>query len=238
MDAVIEILPGDGLDQGSHDAGPEVGIAVDRAGGLVIPVAFADFLGGNQIPERVPGAGIAAVGIQGGGMRHQHAQGDGRLPGIGVAHGIAQIGGNILIQLQQTLLHQLHDMDAGDKLGDGGDPEVGGRGDGHFFLFGRVAILILIDDFAIPRNDHGGAGGFIVPEDPAERLGQAVTVLRRGPGGAQQQAEEQGREAGEKLSEGHRPFSDSMIFFSSYCKREGGTLASPDLAEGAVCRPA
>ena len=60
-------------------------------------------------------------------MREQHAHRDRRIGEVRIAQRPAEIGAHIGVQRQLALLHQTHDTERGDELGDGGDaiPGVG-----------------------------------------------------------------------------------------------------------------
>ena len=58
-------------------------------------------------------------------MGEQHAQGDGRIRKAGIADGVAETGGKIVVQPEHAALDQRQRAEGHHQLADGGDAEAG-----------------------------------------------------------------------------------------------------------------
>ena len=182
---IVQVHAGDSLHQAAHDPRAEVGILVLAAGRVLVEVA--PLLGGivQQGGQGAAGFGVAALGVQGGGMGHQMTQGDRRVPHIGVGDAVPEIGADVLVQIQEALLHQLHDVNGGDHLRHGSRAEVGVLADGNARLLVSVAVEIFVDDLAVFGHIHGCAGGLVAAEHLGDSFVQAVFLGQAVPKGHQ-----------------------------------------------------
>ena len=95
------------------------------------------------------------------GMRGQLAQGDGFVGERGVGHLERQVGVDVLVQRQLSLLHGLHQGDASEGLADGGDVHRRVRGERHAGLLVGVSVTpgpdqLPVDDDGCARTDQPG----------------------------------------------------------------------------------
>ena len=76
-------------------------------------------------------------------MTHQHAQGDRRIGIARIAHRVSQIGADILVRVEQAVVHHLHQADARHQFGHRRAAEIGiffSENSGHFHkqMFGNL----------------------------------------------------------------------------------------------------
>ena len=74
---------------------------------------------------------VVSLVADGGSMGEQHAQGDGHVFKMRIAHGIAQVDGKIRIQIQRAAFAKRQHAEGHHQLADGGDAEAGFLRYGH-----------------------------------------------------------------------------------------------------------
>ena len=90
-------------------------------------------------------------------MRHQHPQRNRRIHELLVAHGVAQVGADVLIRVENPLVHHFHQPDARHQLGHGGTAEIGSFVYGHLRRLLLHAVVAFIDDFSVLRHHKRAA---------------------------------------------------------------------------------
>ena len=154
------VHPGHGLNDRTGDARAEIGIGIFAAGLHVrLEIAARFLFDVDHVGQNAHLTGERAVFHQTRRVGHQHPQRDGRIHEGRIAHGIPQVGADVLIRIEDALIHHLHQPDACDQLRHGCAAEIGILADRHARCLLLYAIVALIDDAAVLGDDERAAHG-------------------------------------------------------------------------------
>ena len=182
------VLPGDGFDDRARDARAEVGIGVLAAGADVLEIGRRLFIQRNHVAELAGQAGIRRIFVQPRRVAHQHAQGDRRIGIARVARLVAQINADVLVRVEQSVVHHPHQADARDELGDGGAAEIALFRHRHMGRLLLLAVIAFVDDLALLRHQKRAADRLGVPKNPIHLF---IKRLRPRRGGDRQKRQQQ-----------------------------------------------
>ena len=149
-----DVLSGHRLDDGAGDARAEVAVLINRAGAHVLEVGARLLRDVDHLPQRAGAVGIGGILVQPRRVGHELAQRDGIVRIARIAHGVAQIGADVLVGIEHALLHQLQEADARHQLRHGRNPEIGMLRHGHMRRLLLFAVVAFIDDLLPHGDDH------------------------------------------------------------------------------------
>ena len=204
------VHPGHGLDDRAGDARSEIGIGIFAAGLHVCLEIAARFLFDvDHVGQNARLTGKRAVFHQARRVGHQHPQRDGRIHVARIAHGVSQVCADVLVRIEDTLVHHLHQADARDQLRHGRAAKVGVRADRHMRRLLLLAVVALIDDAAVLGNDKRAAHGLRRAEHLVHTRVHVQSLSRSRHGKRHQQRQHQRQDSPHPS---HQPFACSLIY--------------------------